>query len=466
MGTVDTLRQKTAAYAVKEVVRLLGDEPEKHLKGLLDLAGLIAVTEDHKQVISTVRGYLDQTGEAQMPAPVRTLMRALKQMSPNCREKLLVNALVNGTLQGRVKRDAVARDQGFRPPTIMLMSPTMRCNLACSGCYASNYKKSDDLPYSVMDRVLTEGKELGIYDVILLGGEPLVRHDVLDLIEKHDDVAFMMFTNGTLLTPAVASRLEQLGNVAVSVSIDGLAQAHDHRRGEGVFDRAVEGLRNLRAAGVPYGFSTMVTRNNAEDVIAEEFIDFLLDEGCLWGWHFLYMPVGEGADPSLMPTPEQREMLRQRGAQYIRTQKDLFVVDFWNDAPYVGGCIAGARYYFHINAKGDVEPCIFAHFATHNIKHCSLAEALDSEFFRAIKAQQPYDENLLRPCMIIDNTQVLRDVVVSCGARPTHAEAERLITDFGPALDAYAAAYKPIADEAWASLCAAKEEREAVACVS
>jgi MoaA/NifB/PqqE/SkfB family radical SAM enzyme len=119
----------------------------------------------------------------------------------------------------------------------------------------------------------------------------------------------------------------------------------------------------------------------------------LISKGCLVGWHFLYIPEGRDAGVNLMPTAEQREMLRLRGAQRIRNEKPLFVVDFWNDAPYVGGCIAGGFRYFHINAQGDVEPCIFVHLATDNIKQKSLSEAINSPFFKGIRSQQPYGEN-------------------------------------------------------------------------
>lgn len=449
MGTTELLRQKSTEYAVKEAMRILGDKPEKQLTRLVDLADRIATAEDHKQVIANVRKYVEPGDDGELPAPVRTALRGLRQTAPDCRARLFTNALVNGTWRGRTKRDAALRDQGFRPPSIMLMSPTMRCNLHCTGCYAADYTKNDDLSYEVMDRVLSEANDLGISNIILLGGEPFVRSDVLDLAARHDDMAFMAFSNGTLLTEPLAHRLAELGNISISVSVDGLKEAHDSRRGDGVFDRAIEGLRHLRAAGVPFGFSSMITSANCEDMIADEFIDMLVDEGCLWGWHFLYMPVGEDADLSLMPTPEQREHLRQRGAQWIRMNKEVFVIDFWNDAPYVGGCIAGGRQYFHVNANGDVEPCIFAHFATDNIKHVPLAQALNSPLFQAIRSRQPYSDNLLRPCMIIDNTDVLRDVVASHGAYPTHPQARRLLDEFAPALDDYAESYRRIADTAW-----------------
>lgn len=452
VGTVEHIRQHSAEAAVKAITRTLEHDPEQHLAKIADLAERIAVNPDHRRIIADMRRYLEPDEDGELVMPMQTLLRGLAQTSPRCRSRILTDALVNSTWQGWTKREAAERTLGFRPPTILLMSPSMRCNLRCKGCYAADYTRDDDLPYEVMDRVLTEAKELGIYSVILLGGEPFIRPDVLDLVAKHADIAFMAFSNGTLITPELAARIAELGNLTVSVSIDGLRPAHDARRGAGVFDRAVRGMAELKAAGVPFGFSSMITSANCEDMIADELMDFLVDQGCLWGWHFLYMPVGEDGDPALMPTPAQRELLRERGAAYIRMHKQVFVMDFWNDAPYVGGCIAGGKYYLHINANGDVEPCIFAHFAVDNIKRTSLKDALGSPLFRAIRARQPYDKNLLRPCMIIDNTTVLRDVVAASGAHPTHPGAERVLSDLAPALDAYSAGYRPIADEAWGGI--------------
>ncbi|MCZ7544567.1 MAG: SPASM domain-containing protein [Anaerolineae bacterium] len=127
----------------------------------------------------------------------------------------------------------------------------------------------------------------------------------------------------------------------------------------------------------------------------------------------------------------------------------LLVIDFWNDAPLAGGCIAGGREYFHINNKGDVEPCIFTHFATDNAKTKSLRACLQSDFFRAIRARQPFNENLLMPCMLIDNPWVFREIHAQCNPYPTHAGAESLVGALAPGLDAYAGHLAEMMAPAW-----------------
>ena len=152
---------------------------------------------------------------------------------------------------------------------------------------------------------------------------------------------------------------------------------------------------------------------------------------------------------TLMPTPEQRDY-RRRQINSLRQRKDIVIADFWNDGPLCGGCIAGGRQYVHINNKGDMEPCVFVHFAVDSIYEKGLLDILKtSPLFRAIRSRQPYGENLLRPCMIIDHPHVLREVVRESGANATHAGAEKILDELSKPLDDYAESYARIANKAW-----------------
>ena len=165
-------------------------------------------------------------------------------------------------------------------------------------------------------------------------------------------------------------------------------------------------------------------------------------------WYFQYIPIGREPHIELMPTPEQRDWLRRRLLK-VREEKPLFIGDFWNDGYYVEGCIAAGREYIHVNANGDVEPCVFCHFAVDNIKEKTLKEVLTSDFMKAIRGKQPYRENMLTPCALIDEPTVLRDAIVKCRAYPTHPGAETLVTDLKEDIDDYARRYRAIADEVW-----------------
>ena len=149
-----------------------------------------------------------------------------------------------------------------------------------------------------------------------------------------------------------------------------------------------------------------------------------------------------------MPTPEQRNHLRV-GVNRIRATKPILVADFWNDGPLSEGCLAGGRRYLHINNKGDVEPCIFIHYATHNLRQVPLREALASEFFSAFRQSQPYGKVLLRPCPIIDRPHMLRNAVARFGAYPTHEGADVTITGLAEHLDDYAENLRKVYKKVW-----------------
>jgi MoaA/NifB/PqqE/SkfB family radical SAM enzyme len=141
----------------------------------------------------------------------------------------------------------------------------------------------------------------------------------------------------------------------------------------------MDAMDNLRKEGVLFGFSATQTRENTDIITSFDFIDMLIEKGVYIGWYFQFLPIGKDPDVNLMATPQQRIKLR-KFIEEVRATRPIFIGDFWNDGPFVGGCIAGGRRYIHINHKGDVEPCAFVHFAVDNIKNKSLIEALQSPF--------------------------------------------------------------------------------------
>ena len=256
----------------------------------------------------------------------------------------------------------------------------MRCNLSCEGCYASKYSTQSDMPAALFQRVVDEAADMGVYLITVLGGEPFIRADLLEVIAANPETYFQIFTNGTLVTPAHVERLGKLGNAALMLSIEGDEPTTDARRGPGTYRELMRTMDLLGQAGLLFGYSATVTRKNWQMLTSDEFVDPLVAKGAALSWHFLYMPVGGAPDLELMPTPEQRNQIRL-GIERLRATKAMFPVDFWGDAPWIGGCIAG-RHYVHVNNEGWVEPCIFCHFATDNIAETSLAEAFNSPYFR------------------------------------------------------------------------------------
>jgi MoaA/NifB/PqqE/SkfB family radical SAM enzyme len=372
-------------------------------------------------------------------------IRTIQGASKNCRRKMVENFIVNYMLFRHVKAREFEAEHGFRPPQLMVISPTMRCNLKCYGCYAGCYTKKDDLPFEVFNRVIEEGKEMGIHFIVISGGEPFINPDLFPTLERQHDVYFQIYTNGTLIDEKTADELARVGNAMPVISVEGFEQWTDERRGKGTFQKIMTAMRNMRERGVPFGISVTVTRENNELVVGEDFVRFWYEQGAWLGWYFNYVPIGTEPDMSLMPTAEQRRW-RRREFERVRTRVPMLVSDFWNDGPLTGGCMAGGRIYLHINCKGDVEPCVFVHFAVDNIKDKSLVECLKSPFFTRIRQGIPYDGNLSRPCMIVDHPEVLREHVAQTGAVPTHPGADSVTTVLADELDKYAAEYDRICE--------------------
>ena len=421
---------------------LLANASTENLIRLTYLAEKIPQKESYREKIRWIRS-LFQTDH-----PSLTIARrVLNETHPLHRKKLVSNLIVNQLLVGTNRRKAFETERGFYPPDAMLISPTMRCNLNCYGCYSGAYSQ-EDLPYEVLDRLMGECKEMGIHLVLITGGEPFLRRDLFDLFEKHDDMMFQIYTNATLIDDKMIDRFVALGNVAPAISLEGLREETDGRRGKGQFARIVKVMDGLREAGIFFAVSTTQTSRNSDALSSDAFIDFLVEKGCILLWNFHYVPIGRNPDLSLMATPEQRNRMRERLA-YFRDTKPMLFVDFWNDGCLTQGCIAAGRKYFHVNARGDVEPCVFCHFASDNIKEKSLAEALNSPLFREIRSHQPFSENYFRPCLLIDHPQQGREFALHLAKYFTHEGAEQLFTDLAQDIDGYSEAYRAIAEAAW-----------------
>ena len=143
-----------------------------------------------------------------------------------------------------------------------------------------------------------------------------------------------------------------------------------------------------------------------------------------------------------------------------RGTKPLFAMDFQNDAEYVGGCIAGGRRYLHINANGDMDPCVFIHYSDSNIRQKSLLEAMQSPMFMAYHDGQPFNDNMLRPCPMLENPEKLRAMVEASGAHSTDMQSPETADHLCAKCDAYAACWKPAADALWAENRAAKAAKK------
>ena len=251
----------------------------------------------------------------------------------------------------------------------------------------------------------------------------------------------------------------QGGNFIPAISLEGFESATDQRRGNGVYRKATEAMELLKQKKLIYGISACYTSANLESITSEEFFDSLIEKGAYFIWYFHYMPVGNDASPELMPTPQQRTETYRRIRHY-RASKPLFAMDFQNDAEYVGGCIAGGRRYLHINANGDIDPCVFVHYSDSNIREKTLLEALQSPMMMAYHDGQPFNENMLRPCPMLENPDKLREMVAKTQAHSTDLQSPETAGHLCAKCDGYAQAWKPVADQLWEESVQARREKQ------
>lgn len=417
--------------------------PEQRIGLLFDLYRSIT---DQKVASGITGGVLKNFEEN--PNFLEWILRLVERLSDKALTKFFQNIIVNECIDGqRVRREFLARE-GFEAPVTLVLNPTMACNLRCQGCYSYKMPRKG-MDYGLLKRVLTEAREMGTRFITISGGEPLIYKHFFQMLEDFPDLQFMSYTNATLIDEEMADRIAAAGNLMPAISVEGMGAETDQRRGEGVHAKVLHAMRLLKERGVMFGFSATPTRQNSDIISSDEFLDYYSEQGILFGWMFQYLPVGKDPDISLMATPEQRNRLRIKTKEW-QTTRPVFIGDFWNDGPCVGGCLSATRYCY-ITPEGKVQPCTFVHFYTHDLNECSLKDVFRSKFFRSIRARQPYNQNLLRPCKIIDNPEVLRAVVRECGAKPSYPGADAIIED--PAvrahLDQYAEEWGKIADAAW-----------------
>jgi MoaA/NifB/PqqE/SkfB family radical SAM enzyme len=440
---IETLKNYTKEKVLSYLLSMATNSSDETLIKMTHLMELLPKKDYYRERIRWVRGLIrDRHPSIEFPR------RILRDLHPNQRSKWISNLAINHLLNGTNKRKEWAEANGFYPPSTVVISPTMRCNLSCYGCYAGDYKKNLELSLDEIDSVLTQIKEMGVYFAVISGGEPFYMDGIFEIFKKHSDMAFLVFTHGGLIDERMVERLIEAGNVMPAFSLEGYEKETDERRGPGHFQKVMRAMDLLREGGLSFCGSFTHSRKNTDIITDPTYIDMLLDKGVFALWLFSYVPVGRKPDTELMPLPEQRDLLRRTVIGY-RSSKPMLFVDFWNDGPMISGCLAGGRKYFHINANGDIEPCVFCHFAVDNIRRVTIREALSSPLFRKIRDVQSGHDNLLRPCMLIDHPEAGRELFASEGAYPTHDGADEIFTTLADRMDDYAGEYADVADPVW-----------------
>lgn len=435
--------EKIKEFGFHQAVNYLEKDPETNIPKLLGLVERVIPKEEFDVQREAIRNAIERKDNWYQ------LIMKLYELDPATRVAFFRNFILNENIFGWPEQEKNREKYGCNIPWTILLDPTSACNLHCTGCWAAEYGHKLNLSYEDIDSIIEQGKELGVYMYIYTGGEPLVRkNDLIRLCEKHSDCIFLCFTNSTLIDEDFCREMLRVKNFIPSISLEGFEKANDSRRGKGVYAKVMDAMRLLKEHKLPFGVSVCYTSANYNDVSSEKFYDQIIDMGALFVWFFHYMPVGKGAVPELMVTPEQRVHVYEQ-IRAFRSTKPIFAMDFQNDAEYVGGCIAGGRRYLHINAAGDVDPCVFIHYSNVNIHNTTLLEALQSPIFMAYHDGIPFNGNMLRPCPMLENPTILPELVKRTGAHSTDLEAPEKPEELCAKTAPYAERWAPVAERIW-----------------
>lgn len=430
--------------AANKLVDYLCADPENNMSKVMDKINAIcpdALFPAQREAFTKVMSDPDNN--------MYQLMMRIMDLNPAVRNDMIKTVLVESNLIAWGVQEKMREKYRCNIPWAILLDPTSACNLHCTGCWAAEYGHKLNLSYDEIDSIIRQGKELGVHIYIYTGGEPLVRkHDLIKLCEAHPDCAFLCFTNATLIDEEFCQEMIRVKNFIPAISAEGDEAATDGRRGEGTYAKVEAAMDLLNSHGLPFGVSICYTHDNAPSVASDEYFDWLIEKGALFAWIFTYMPVGKDAPTSLMPTPEDRERL-YRFNRRIRETKPILTLDFQHDGEFVGGCIAGGRRYLHINAAGDVEPCVFIHYSNANVREMSLLDCLRSPIFMAYYEGQPFNDNLLRPCPMLENPECIEHMVEETGAHCTDLQATESAHALAEKCRPAAREWAPVAERLW-----------------
>ena len=442
-----TIKENMQAFAIKQVLNYFDEDPNKSFPKILEWVERFDKDGKNAHLIRPFRAIINDPDNNW-----HVLLKSLwTDIDPDVRKVAFENFVLNTSLISSHQRDKWIKTHNCNIPWAILMDLTSACNLNCIGCWAADYGHKLNLEYEVLDDIIRQGTEMGTYMYLYSGGEPLVRKDdIIRLCEAHSDCMFLAFTNGTLIDEKFADEMLRVKNFVPAISIEGFEDATDHRRGKGTYQKVKNAMRILKEKKLIFGASCCYTSYNIDSLSSEEYIDMLVESGAKFAWFFHYMPIGNTAAPELLPSPEQRETMYRKIREY-RKSKPIFTIDFQNDGEYVKGCIAGGRSYLHINANGDIEPCAFIHYADSNIRNHTLLEAYKRPLFMAYKEGQPFNDNLLRPCPMLENPECLRNMVKSSGAHSTDMQSPENIDDLYAKCKPYADRWAPKAEKLWAA---------------
>ena len=336
----------------------------------------------------------------------RIVSESLRATLKDPRESAFMLKFASTSKKASKRRAKNEKKNGLHVPPFLIASITSSCNLHCAGCYSRcNHATSDEAPVKQLTgeewlKIFTEADELGISYILLAGGEPMLRRDILEAAGKMKNVIFPIFTNGTYLDEKYFKLFDKCRNLVPVMSIEGGKEETDSRRGAGIYEKLLSNMEEFKRRSLLFGASVTVTTENVHEVVSDEFIDGLYARGCKLVVFVEFVPVTEESK-RLAPNEKERTILRD-GIARLRETKEMVFLSFPGDEKSTGGCVAAGRGFFHINSHGGAEPCPFSPYSDVNVRDTSLAEALNSPLFTALRSGDILADDHVGGCVLYE----------------------------------------------------------------
>lgn len=292
-------------------------------------------------------------------------------------------------------------------PAFLMLSVTNRCNLKCEGCWVEQTHIPQQLSLTQIQGMIDTAAEYDSRFFGILGGEPLLHSDIFTIFENNPKAYFQLFTNGTLLDETVCSRLAELGNVTPLISIEGLENESDIRRGgNDVFARSLSGLDAAVKAGLFTGVAASINKRNFDELVSESYLDLLVKKKVHYIWYYIYRPCGANPVPENALDEEQIIRLRQFIVDQ-RVKAEIIIIDAYWDAMGRAVCPGAMGISHHIAPNGAVEFCPVIQFTGDFLKENSdnLQNIFQQDKFLA--ELREFSAQAGRSCVLMDSPREL-----------------------------------------------------------
>lgn len=338
----------------------------------------------------------------------------LKATLKNPKESAFMAKFAAASRRASKKRLRLERE-GLHVPGFLIASITSRCNLHCAGCYSRCSNATNDAPpvdqLSADEwlRIFREAEELGVSFILLAGGEPMIRRDILEAAGGMRSIIFPVFTNGTYIDERCFSLLDSCRNLIPVLSIEGGQEITDARRGEGIYRLVTNNMRKFKEKGLIFGASITVTTENVREVSSPAFMDTLIGQGCKLVIFVEFVPVTEEA-AHLAPGDAERAYMAKAMEELRRNYSEAVLLSFPGDELAMGGCMAAGREFFHINSHGGAEPCPFSPYSDVNVRSTSLREAIASPLFRRLRSEGLLSGEHKGGCVLYERRELVESI--------------------------------------------------------